>query len=141
MMPLVRSAMKTSSTLSRKARKAELEANAQANKKLSRSKPPETSKEPGSEKHEGHPKEFSRTISSAPRRLNDVVSAPPVLKALPRGVSDGKQKSSAGKRDGILSMAQKVMMETEREKAILHYREMKERKREAGLDKDLSSGS
>ena len=63
--------------------------------------------------------------------------APPELKKLPRGAA--KQHSSAGGKAkaaaaaaGVLSMAQRAMMEVERENAIRRYREMKERKAKEG---------
>ena len=79
------------------------------------------------------PKEFSTTSSAAPRRLNDIAMAPPELKKLPRGatkhLSRGGGKAGAS---GVLSMAQRVMMEAERENAIKRYRDMKERKANDG---------
>jgi len=63
------------------------------------------------------------------------VMAPPQLKKFPRGVKSkdnslagGGEKAKAGAGAGVLSMAQRVMMEAERESAIKRYREMKERK-------------
>jgi hypothetical protein len=60
--------------------------------------------------------------------------APPELKKLPRGAA--KQRSSAGGKAkagaGVLSMAQRAMMEIERENAIRRYREMKERNTKEG---------
>ena len=79
------------------------------------------------DKFAGHQKEFATLNSAAPRRLNDVAQAPPELKKLPRGAG-----SAIGKRDGVLSMAQKVMIEQEREKAILRYRELKASRRQTG---------
>ena len=84
------------------------------------------------------PEAFQTYSASAPRRLNDIVHAPPTLKTLPRkakvtqGVSvdhavgkESTQKRSL--REGVLSMAQKAMLEEERERAIRLYREMKKR--------------
>ena len=83
------------------------------------------------EKHEGRPKEFQSLSTSVPRRLNDIAQAPPELKKLPRGAA-----TTAGimsKRvDGVLSMAQKAMMEQERLKAVSRYREIKASRRQAG---------
>ncbi|EGN97761.1 hypothetical protein SERLA73DRAFT_182497 [Serpula lacrymans var. lacrymans S7.3] len=73
-------------------------------------------------------KEFQSTSTSAPRRLNDIAQAPPEFKKLPRGVSGDAGMNIKGKSQGVLSMAQKLMMEEEREKAILRYREMKANK-------------
>jgi hypothetical protein len=90
------------------------------------------------------PKEFATTSSAAPRRLNDVAMAPPELKKLPRGAakrsaSGGKAKAGATAAAGVLSMAQRAMMEVERENAIRRYREMKERKAKEG-DRTLLRG-
>ena len=60
--------------------------------------------------------------------------APPELKKLPRGAAKRSSSSSsggkakAGAAAGVLSMAQRAMMEVERENAIRRYREMRERK-------------
>lgn len=76
--------------------------------------------------------------SSAPKRLNDIVQAPPQL-TLPRlstkllakkkdGDTDGAaSKSSAYGKLG-LSPAQARILEEERERVIRHYREMKARR-------------
>ncbi|KAG8214811.1 hypothetical protein J3R82DRAFT_9957 [Butyriboletus roseoflavus] len=73
-------------------------------------------------------KEFQVVSTSAPRRLNDIAQEPPVIKKLPRGATKNDAAPS-----GVLSMAQKAMMEEERDKAIRHYRELKARKlRESG---------
>ncbi|TDL25433.1 hypothetical protein BD410DRAFT_639513 [Rickenella mellea] len=75
--------------------------------------------------------DFDKLLSSAPKRLNDIAQAPPTFKSLPRGA---KQASQNAKKDGersksdVISMAQKAMMEVEREKAIERYRAMKEAK-------------
>lgn len=80
------------------------------------------------------PTEFTSSSTSAPRRLNDIVQAPPELKKLPRGAKTKDNvalKMDTGKshslRDGVLSMAQKAMLEEERERAVRLYREMKKR--------------
>ena len=83
------------------------------------------------EKHEGRPKEFQSLSTSVPRRLNDIAQAPPELKKFPPGAATAA--GIMGKRvDGVLSMAQKAMMEQERLKAISRYREMKASRRQAG---------
>ncbi len=69
-------------------------------------------------------KEFA-TADSVPRRLNDVVQAPPEFKQLPRGAS------SVGKKGDVVSMSQRLLMEMEREKVILRYRELKASRRTA----------
>ena len=78
------------------------------------------------------PKDFATFSASAPRRLNDIAEAPPELKKLPRGAKARKAsevgiKGSGSLRDGILSMAQKAMLEEERERVIKAYREMKKK--------------
>lgn len=77
--------------------------------------------------------EFVGLKTSAPRRLNDIVMAPPELKKLPRGAKSVKTAKAEGApgaktlREGVLSMAQKAMLEQERERVIVAYREMKKR--------------
>lgn len=71
-------------------------------------------------------REFEKVAHS--RRVNDVVQAPPTFLKLPRGVMKGGivRVGKTKKTDGVVSMAQRQMMEVEREKAIQKYREMKE---------------
>ncbi|KIY52447.1 hypothetical protein FISHEDRAFT_69865 [Fistulina hepatica ATCC 64428] len=73
------------------------------------------------------PKEFERISTSQPRRLNDIVQAPPELKP-PRKAAREKTKSS--RTAGVVSMKQKLMMEEQRELAIARYRELKAMQRE-----------
>ena len=68
-------------------------------------------------------KEFA-TAESVSRRLNDVVQAPPEFKTLPRGAS------SVGKKGDVVSMSQRLLMEMEREKVILRYRELRASRRQ-----------
>jgi len=126
--PLVKSAAQSARVLSRNIAREEHEARLAAKKsKKEKGKPPvsETPPKPRDrspppeDKFTGRVKEFQMSSSSAPKRLNDIAQAPPEFKKLPRGVS-----SAIGKRDGVLSMSQKVMMEQEREKAIARYREL-----------------
>ncbi|KDR77524.1 hypothetical protein GALMADRAFT_138620 [Galerina marginata CBS 339.88] len=135
--PLVKSAVQTSRAVARNVVKSEREARLEA-KKVKQfqgkpnvveevEKPRPNSPSPQEVKFAGHPKEFQSTLSSAPKRLNDVAQAPPELKKLPRGSS-----IAIGKRDGVLSMSQKVMMEQERDKAIARYRELKASRRQLG---------
>ena len=83
------------------------------------------------------PKEFEKLSTSAPKRLNDIVQAPPEIKQLPRKAkklaAEGGQKGEGAKslREGVVSMAQKAMMEEERERVIRLYREMKKGKTSA----------
>jgi len=137
--PLVKSAAQSARVLSRNIAKEEHDARlALAAKKSKKAKgkrpvsetppkPRDRSPPPPEDKFTGRVKEFQIPSSSAPKRLNDIAQAPPEFKKLPRGVS-----SAIGKRDGVLSMSQKVMMEQEREKAIARYRELKASRRQAG---------
>ncbi|KAI0676126.1 hypothetical protein C8Q78DRAFT_1075058 [Trametes maxima] len=142
----VREAMQSSSAKMRKTRKEELSqknpakspANSQT-KPSARSDNPSDSEDDNDSaparratKKDERPREFEKLSSSAPKRLNDIVQAPPQLKKLPRkakklAAQASAQKSEGAKslRDGVLSMAQKAMMEEERERAIRMYREMK----------------
>ncbi|KAH9010297.1 hypothetical protein EDB85DRAFT_2136367 [Lactarius pseudohatsudake] len=134
MRPLVRSAMLASAATERKERKAattprESKARSSVGKaEGTTTTTPSTAA--GGDKHRDRPKEFATISSARPRRLNDIATAPPELKNLPRRrASDLGAKHARTKAVGSgLSMAQRAMMETERENAIRRYREMKERK-------------
>ena len=157
MRPLVRSAMRASAATERKERKEIVTATAARAKTQQPSSTTKTkgrnvgSKHDDAEesasiqtvdKHRDRPKEFATTSSAAPRRLNDVAMAPPELKRLklqrPKAAanSGGKQQQQQQQQQhavqtkvaGVLSMAQRAMMEVERENAIRRYRVMKERK-------------
>ena len=134
MMPLIKTALRHSSTRQRKVRKQEamqviVEQTAdQSDPKscLERSQhiasiPASSAKLNNSRERD---REFSMASTAAPRRLNDTVQAPPDITKFPRGI----RKPSNDKSSGVLSMAQKVMMEEERERAITHYRELKARR-------------
>ena len=90
------------------------------------------SDEESADNNNSHPapeRDFARTLSSAPKRLNDIAQAPPSLHAGPRLQRKVKDSStSSSKDDGVVSNAQKRMMELEREKAITRYRALKEAK-------------
>ncbi|KAF9652794.1 hypothetical protein BDM02DRAFT_2583928, partial [Thelephora ganbajun] len=74
-------------------------------------------------------REFATTSTSTPKRVNDIVQAPPQIKHLPRNARKIVAASGKGKKsDAVVSMAQKVMMEAERENAIQRYRKLKERR-------------
>ena len=155
MRPLVRDAMQTSAAVARKLKKEEELEKAAKKIKTSPAqttapqksikgkhkadesgssededepaKPSKTTKPTASQ---DRPKEFATFSASAPRRLNDIAEAPPELKKLPRGAklrkaADTGVKSSVSLREGVLSMAQKAMLEEERERVIKAYREMK----------------
>ena len=135
MRPLVRSAMLASAATERKERRSTATAptvNGTARESKDRKAAAEgtTTTLSTATQHRDRPKEFATTSSAQPRRLNDIATAPPVLKKLPRGASSnlGAKHSARTKAGGVLSMAQRVMMETERENAIRRYREMREHK-------------
>ncbi|KAF9800552.1 hypothetical protein IEO21_10335 [Rhodonia placenta] len=139
---VVRTAMKHSSTVSRKSRKEEEEAlrsakSAGKKPQPARSQTPEAppadqdSHKASSREH--GPKDFEHLSTSAPKRLNDIVLAPPDLKKLPRGAKPKAPSTGAGEvastlRQGALSMAQKAMLEEERVRVVKLYREMKKAK-------------
>ncbi|TFY80570.1 hypothetical protein EWM64_g3438 [Hericium alpestre] len=136
MRPLVRTAVQSAAAVERQARKdkkKESAAKPQAkDDKRKKSETPEASPPP--DKHHDRPKEFAKAATSAPRRLNDIAMAPPDLKKLPRGAKKIKEDGGTyPKGSGVLSMAQKAMMEVERERIIKRYRELKQKKlQEAG---------
>jgi len=149
MRPLVQSAIRASAATERKGRKAA--ASSTTTKVSNKSQQPPSpslsssynarkgSKAPvkdapssSTARHDDdRPKEFAIISSAAPRRLNDIAIAPPELKKLPRGAAK-RHSPKAGAGVTVLSMAQRVMMEAERENAIRRYREMKERKAKEG---------
>jgi hypothetical protein len=69
--------------------------------------------------------EFERAST---KRLNDVAEAPPTLTKFPRNAETVRHSNVFGK-DDILPPQYRRMMELEREKAIMRYRELKELKR------------
>ncbi|KAG8733622.1 hypothetical protein FRC11_004550 [Ceratobasidium sp. 423] len=73
-------------------------------------------------------REFASVSSSAPKRLNQVALAPPMLTKGPRGSGVGK---SGGKAPAV-SMARKLVLERERERAIEQYRALKAAKQASG---------
>ena len=84
------------------------------------------------------PTDFATIITSAPRRLNDIVQAPPEIKKLPRGATKlktarGEEGSKQTLQEGVLSMARKAMLEEERERAVRMYREMKKHSSVVGV--------
>lgn len=135
MRPLVKAAVQSSNTTVRNAVKAEQKKNlskktqnATDNKKISQTAPTLLVPVANPDKHANNAKEFLTHSSSAPRRLNDIAQAPPEFKRLPRGAVSSNP-GVGGKLDGVISMAQKQLMEKEREKAIARYRELKSRQR------------
>ncbi|KAJ7491432.1 hypothetical protein B0H11DRAFT_2399940 [Mycena galericulata] len=111
------------------------------------------------DKHAHRPKEFARTSSAAPRRLNDIALAPPDLSAMARRANakntnttntmngagaagkgkDGK-KAPSTKASSILSPAQALQMAAAREDAVRRYREMKAARWAAGGGGDGERG-
>ncbi|KAG6831446.1 hypothetical protein H0H87_005118 [Tephrocybe sp. NHM501043] len=139
MRPLVKAAFQTSNAAVRNTYKEEKEqklakrtkGNAvKGDDKKAEKIAPKSSPIPQADKYAHKAKEFAQHSSSAPRRLNDIAQAPPEFKRLPRGASS--QGDFGGKREGIISMAQKQMMEKERENAIARYRELKSRRHNTG---------
>ena len=75
------------------------------------------------------PTEFVKASTSVPKRVNDIVQAPPQIKHLPRNAKKLVATSGKGKKsEAVVSMAQKARMEAERENVIQRYRELKERR-------------
>jgi hypothetical protein len=77
--------------------------------------------------------EFDTLSSRKPKRLNDIVDAPPDMLALLKKNKVLRKTEKGGEVFGkkdIVSPEQKRMMEVEREKAVRRYREMKERKQD-----------
>ncbi|ORY27631.1 hypothetical protein BCR39DRAFT_537509 [Naematelia encephala] len=77
----------------------------------------------------GKTKEFKPI--PGPRRLNDIVQAPPQLPSLRRTGGKGENKgvwSSIGKGGAVLNAGQRRLLEVERERVVSVYREIKERR-------------
>ncbi|KAH8991143.1 hypothetical protein EDB86DRAFT_3046507 [Lactarius hatsudake] len=136
MRPLVQSAMRASAATERGERKAATvngtprESTARSSVGNAEGTTTAPSTAAAGDKHRDRPKEFATISSARPRCLNDIATAPPELKKLPRRrASDLGAKPTRTKAVwSVLSMAQRAMMGTERENAIRRYREMKERK-------------
>ncbi|CAE6421521.1 unnamed protein product [Rhizoctonia solani] len=77
-------------------------------------------------------REFATVSSSAPKRLNEVAQAPPVLTKGPRGSRVGKD----GGKAPVVSMARKVILERERTRAVDLYRALKASKQTQDEDKN-----
>ncbi|KAF6759157.1 hypothetical protein DFP72DRAFT_793758, partial [Ephemerocybe angulata] len=123
--PIAKSKSKSSKT-------AETDADVVPSKKSKKStSAAATTPTPAASKHDGRPKDFVAASTSAPKRLNDIAMAPPELKRLSAkgGASTsfklGKVTEAASAKSDVVSMAQKALMEQERENAIRRYREMK----------------
>lgn len=143
--PLVRSAMKNTTSVSKQKSKeskrglpdatdmspAKVKKKEEARDQYDSDGGDETSRRP--KKARDIVPDFARASASAPKRLNDIVQAPPEFKVAPRLqrlASEAKIRLTslhgAEEGDGVVSAAQKRMMELEREKAIARYRAMKE---------------
>ncbi|KAJ7200152.1 hypothetical protein GGX14DRAFT_372560 [Mycena pura] len=154
MRPLVRSAVQTSLAAIR-ALKKDTSVSASKSAKPSDSRPLEgsapvapaskgkskpTAEPEPEDKHASRPKEFARTSTSAPRRLNDIATAPPDLSSLTRRVqsksksnaaAQGKEAKNTGKAS-VLSPAQQLQMAAAREEAISRYRELRAARHSGG---------
>ncbi|KAJ7431434.1 hypothetical protein B0H11DRAFT_1891647 [Mycena galericulata] len=177
MRPLVRSAVQASLATTRAERKKALSSTASAassstptpsasSSANAKSKPHQKQADADAEgalqipedKHAHRPKEFARTSSAAPRRLNDIALAPPDLSAMARranakstnttgammngAASKGKdgKKAPSTKASSILSPAQALQMAAAREDAVRRYREMKAARWAAGGGGDGERG-
>jgi hypothetical protein len=143
MQSAIKSAMSSSSATHRKATKEHVQTK---NHPTGQTKSRPLKDDPHIPPKDDHPppKEFVVHSSSAPKRLNDIVLAPPVFGARVGklgGMRNGKVGEGSGKGRGerskgigkvdnasVLSMAQKQMMEEEREKIIKRYRELKQQR-------------
>ncbi|KAJ7107775.1 hypothetical protein C8R44DRAFT_714472 [Mycena epipterygia] len=149
MRPLVRSAVQSSLATGRAERKKTSEpakgapkstaAGAEPPNPKSNGKSKSTQKTPAAEpepedKHASRPKEFARTSSAAPRRLNDIAMAPPDLSAMARRASGAAARTPGAvtSKAGVLSPAQQLQMSAARDAAIARYRELKAARRVAG---------
>ncbi|KAJ7132645.1 hypothetical protein C8R46DRAFT_1015455 [Mycena filopes] len=149
MRPLVRSAVQSSLATVRAERKnntagskplpskgaksspadASTPSNPKSNSKLKKAAADDDVDEAPVDKHASRPKEFARTSSAAPRRLNDIALAPPELKPIKTKAANPAWTT---KGSGVLSPAQQLQMAAAREAAVARYREMKAARRAAG---------
>jgi hypothetical protein len=135
MAPLVKSAVQTSAAVSRRVRHADgRRANNKEKRETQNDKKtkPNDSKDGHSldciKKHADPPRKAFLTPSSVPRRLNDIVLAPPELTKFPRRGGNANVHKEGTSKGSVMSMAQKTILDAERQKAIMQYREMKEKK-------------
>ncbi|KAL5507411.1 hypothetical protein ACEPAH_6867 [Sanghuangporus vaninii] len=159
MRPLIRSAMKSTMPLSKQKLKqsqkdVEQLANERGKSKRVLEHDDSDSEDAYSHRRQGKRKDrspspdFLRVSSSAPKRLNDVVQAPPELRPAPRlrrlaeNLQHKKAQGRLGsaiedeqKDGGVITLQQKRMMELEREKAINRYRALKEAKQKVQQQK------
>lgn len=143
MRPLVKSAVQSSSAHMRKFAKGMPKIDRKSQNNLDSSGPSSSVKmkqlrndtkpdsDPAQDRDQrGNPSiDFAKAPTSTPKSVNDIVQAPPQIKHLPRNAKKIVAASEKGKKaDAVVSMAQKAMMEAERENAIQRYRELKERR-------------
>lgn len=135
MRPLLKSAILSSAAIARKAKKSNGKDSAKKAKPVKEvvkaDSPP-----PPPPPRRATATEFAKSNTSAPRRLNDIALAPPQINKVPRGAARAqKKREDAGETSGsgVVSIAQKLMMETERELVIQRYRELKERRLQSGV--------
>lgn len=96
---------------------------------------------PAAEADVASAKEFAKAETSLPRRLNDVAQAPPSLTSLRFSARKLQQGICAMKHADVLSMAQRSLMERERDQAIRRYRELKATKRKLHAVKGVGEGN
>lgn len=142
MRAVVRSAVHASSAHGRRVRKREQEETAaaaaspktkvkdSAASRKAKHRPEDEDEGEDKVPHADRPKEFVTASTSAPRSLHDIALAPPEL-ALKKAAK--LRTGNSSKISGVLSMAQRSMMDAEREKAIRRYRELKEKRAQARL--------
>ncbi|KAJ7572074.1 hypothetical protein C8J56DRAFT_994139 [Mycena floridula] len=128
MRPLVRNATKSSLAVERSAKSKSGSSKSKSKSNDQDEDDEEEEETPPPSRHANRPKEFQTISTSAPRRLNDIALAPPEFKKVP------KTTVTTSRKDGGVSMAQKAMMEVERERVIAHYRQLKAKRRAAGDD-------
>ncbi|KAJ6483153.1 hypothetical protein C8R45DRAFT_871032 [Mycena sanguinolenta] len=142
MRPLVRSAVQSSLATVRAAHKSSKSTapSASDRKSATDAQPaPKSKSKPAADdapapvpkdKHASRPKEFARTSTATPRRLNDIAQAPPELGSFTRKSAAKTQGKANGKEKSVLSPAQQLQMAAAREDAVRRYREMKAARRE-----------
>lgn len=155
MRPIIRSAIQASKATVRQSFKAEMKARQRAkalqqdssgkaaltspsNADEGKSKPKDSASS-AADANVASAKEFAKASTSVPRRLNDVVQAPPSLTTLRLSTRKLQQGIGASNRD-VLSIAQRSLMEREREKAIQRYRELKATKHKLHAVKGVGEG-
>ena len=160
MRPIIRSAIQASKATVRQSFKAEMKARQRATRKAlnqdssgsaaltspsnvdeGKSKPKDSASSAAEATQAvASAKEFAKASTSIPRRLNDVVQAPPSLSTLRLSTRKLQQGVGASNRGDVLSIAQRSLMEREREKAIQRYRQLKATKHKLGAVKGVGEG-